>query len=106
MCFRTSRRQHCAQDVAELKALSLKVVDNSVAYADVGTFMARMSLDIDNLWYQTYDQLQADVSEWGSPGSFGVHASTLVQTYQAFLSGKDLLAGSGVVLQGVGDADR
>ncbi len=33
-----------------------------------------------------------------------MHASTLVQTYQAFLSGKDLLAGSGVVLQGVGDA--
>ena len=104
MCFRTSRRQHCAADVAELKALSLKVVDNSVAYADVGTFMARMSLDIDTLWYQTYDQLQADVSEWGSPGSFGVHASTLVQTYQAFLSAKDLLAGSGVVLQGVGTA--
>ena len=62
------------QDVVELKALSLEVVDNSVVYADVGTFMARMSLDIDNLWYQTYDQLQADVSEWGSPGSFGVHA--------------------------------
>ncbi len=55
------------EDVAELKALSLKVVDNSVAYADVGTFMARMSLDIDTLWYQTYDQLQADVSDWGSP---------------------------------------
>jgi diguanylate cyclase (GGDEF)-like protein len=92
------------EDVAELKALSVKVEANSVAYADVGTFMARMSLDIDNLWYQTYDQLQSDVSEWGSPGSFGVHASTLVQTYQAFLSGTRLLEGSGLVLEGVGDA--
>ena len=91
------------EDVAELKALSLKVVANTVAYADVGTFMARMTLDIDNLWYQTYDQLQADVSEWGSPGSFGVHAATLVQTYQAFLSGTRLLQGAGLVLQGVGD---
>ena len=52
------------EDVAELKALSLKVVANTVAYADVGIFMARMTLDIDNLWYQTYDKLQADVSEW------------------------------------------
>jgi diguanylate cyclase (GGDEF)-like protein len=91
------------EDVAELKALSLKVVANTVAYADVGIFMARMTLDIDNLWYQTYDQLQADVSEWGSPGSFGVHAATLVQTYQAFLSGTRLLQGAGLVLQGVGD---
>ena len=41
---------------------------------------------------ETYDQLQADVSEYGVTGSFGVHASTLVQTYEAFLSGKDLLA--------------
>ncbi len=92
------------EDVAELKALSVKVVANSVAYADVGTFMARMSLDIDTLWYQAYDQLQADVSEWGSPGSFGVHASTLVQTYQAFLSSTRLLEGSALVLEGVGDA--
>jgi diguanylate cyclase (GGDEF)-like protein len=92
------------EDVAELKALSVKVVANSIAYAEVGPFFARMSLDIDNLWYRTYDELQADVSEWGSPGSFGVHASTLVQTYQAFLSGARLLEGSGVVLGGAGDA--
>ena len=91
-------------DVTELKALSVKVVANTVAYADVGIFMARMSLDIDTLWYSTYDQLQADVSQWGSPGSFGVHASTLVQTYQAFLSGNRLLEGCGLVLQGVGTA--
>jgi diguanylate cyclase (GGDEF)-like protein len=92
-------------DVAELKALSLEVVANSIAYADVGVFMVRMSRDIDNLWYQTYNQLQADVSAWGSPGLFGAHASTLIQTYQAFLSGGHMLGGAGFVLQGVGDAD-
>ena len=57
------------------------------------------------MWYQTYDQLQADISAWRSPGSFGVHASTLIQTYQAFLSSGHLVEGSGLVLQGVGDPD-
>ncbi len=93
------------QDVIELQALSVRAADNSVAYRDVATFMARMSLDIDTLWYQTYDTLQAHISESGSPGSFSVHASTLVQTYQAFLSGNRLLEGAGFILQGFGDAD-
>ncbi len=92
-------------DVADLQALSLRVVANSIANADVEAFMLKMSGDIDNLWYQTYDQLQADVSAWGSPGSFGAHASTLIQTYQAFLSGSRMVRGAGMVLQGVGDAD-
>ncbi|MDP9465331.1 MAG: HAMP domain-containing protein, partial [Actinomycetota bacterium] len=92
-------------DVAELQAMSLEVMANSIATADVEAFMVRMSGDIDNLWYQTYDQLQADVSAWGSPGSFGAHASTLLQTYQAFLSGSRVVRGAGMVLQGVGDAD-
>jgi diguanylate cyclase (GGDEF)-like protein len=92
-------------DVTRLRELSEQVATNTTSYTDARTFMARMELDVDNLWDATYDQLQADIAAWRSPGSFGLHASTLTQTYQAFLSGGRLLDGTAFVLQGVADAD-
>ncbi len=92
-------------DVTELDALSREVAANTVAYADVIAFLTKMKHDVDDLWYQTYDELQADISAWRSPGSFGVNSSTLIQTYQAFLSGDHVVEQAYLVLLGVGDAD-
>ena len=92
-------------DVRELHAVSLQVAANTITYAEVSAFMDVMRLDIDTLWYQTYDKLLADISAWQVPGSFGLHASTVIQTYQAFLSGGSLAQWAALVLQGVGDSN-
>jgi diguanylate cyclase (GGDEF)-like protein len=92
-------------DVAELQALIPKVMANTVSFTTAHNFMAKMSADIDNIWYQKYNQLQADISTWQAPGSFEVHAAALRQTYQAFLTGGHEVEGAIYVLQGTGPAD-
>ena len=92
-------------DVAQLQALIPKVMANTVSFTTAHDFMAKMSADIDNIWYQKYNQLQADISTWQAPGSFEVHAAALRQTYQAFLTGGHGVEGAIYVLQGIGPAD-
>ena len=92
-------------DVAQLKALIPKVMTNTVSFITAHDFMAKMSADIDNIWYQKYDRLQADISTWQAPGSFEVHAAALRQTYQAFLTGGHEVEGAIYVLQGTGPAN-
>ena len=92
-------------DVAKLQSISREVAAGTISNGDIREFMLAMALDLDRLWYQTYDELQADISEWRAPGSFGVHASTLIQTYQAFLSGSQMMDEGLSVLQGIGDSD-
>ena len=92
-------------DVVELKALIPRVMANTVSFTTAHNFMAKMSSDIDNVWYQKYNQLEADISTWQAPGSFEVHAAALRQTYQAFLSGGHEVEGAIYVLQGTGPAD-
>jgi diguanylate cyclase (GGDEF)-like protein len=92
-------------DVAQLQALIPKVMANTVSFTTAHDFMAKMSADIDNIWYQKYNQLQADISTWQAPGSFEVHAAALRQTYQAFLTGGHEVEGAIYVLEGIGPAD-
>ena len=92
-------------DVAELHDVSLRVAANTISYDEVTAFLNAMKHDVDRLWYQTYDQLQADISAWRAPGSFGVHAATLVHTYEAFLSGDRVVEQAYLVLLGVGGTD-
>ena len=92
-------------DVVQLQALIPKVMANTVSFTTAHDFMAKMSTDIDNIWYRKYNQLQADISTWQAPGSFEVHAAALRQTYQAFLTGGHEVEGAIYVLQGTGPAD-
>ncbi len=92
-------------DVVQLQALIPKVMANTVSFTTAHDFMAKMSTDIDNIWYRQYNQLQADISTWQAPGSFEVHAAALRQTYQAFLTGGHEVEGAIYVLQGTGPAD-
>jgi diguanylate cyclase (GGDEF)-like protein len=92
-------------DVAQLQGLIPKVMANTVPFTAAHEFMAKMSADIDSLWYQDYNRLQADISTWQAPGSFEVHAVALRQTYQAFLAGGHEVEGALFVLQGTGPAD-
>jgi diguanylate cyclase (GGDEF)-like protein len=93
------------EDVAQLRALIPKVMANTVSFSTAHDFMAKMSADIDNIWYEKYNQLQADISTWQAPGSFEVHAAALRQTYEAFLAGGHEVEGAIYVLQGTGPAD-
>ncbi len=92
-------------DVAELRTVTESVAAGTTDYPSVRSFNIKMFKDIDDLWYAAYDRLQADVSAWRPPGSFGVHASTLIQTYQAFLSGAEVADAAGLVLQNLGGTD-
>jgi diguanylate cyclase (GGDEF)-like protein len=92
-------------DTAELQTVSLQVAAGTISYAAVKTFVAKISLDIDNLWHAAYDHMQLDISAWQPPGPFGLHAATLVQTYQAFRSGARLVEGVGLVLENLGGID-
>lgn len=87
-------------DVVELRTVSLGVAGGTMSYAKVTTFIVKMALDVDTVWSTTYDHLQADISKWRPPGSFAVHASTLRQTYQAFLAGDQVAEGAALVLEG------
>jgi len=87
-------------DVVELRAVSLGVAGGTLSYTKVQTFIVKMGLDVDNVWSTAYDHLQADISKWRPPGSFAVHASTLRQTYQAFLAGDQIAEGAALVLEG------
>lgn len=92
-------------DVAQLQALIPEVVANTVSFTAAHDFMTKMSADIDSIWYQDYNRLQADISTWQAPGSFEVHSAALRQTYQAFLTGGHEVEGAIYVLQGTGPAD-
>ncbi len=89
-------------DVAQLQALIPKVMDNTVSFAVAQAFMAKMSADIDDIWYQDFNRLENDISTWQAPGSFEVHAATLRQTYEAFLAGGHEVEGAIYVLEGIG----
>ena len=52
-----------------------------------------------------YNHLLTDISTWQAPGSFGVHAAALRQTYQAFLAGGQEIEGALYVLEGIGPSD-
>jgi diguanylate cyclase (GGDEF)-like protein len=90
-------------DVAELSRVNQRVVANTITFAEVQAFMTKMQTDIDNLWNEMFDRLQGDISDGRSPGSFGLQASTLNQTYQAFVSGSQLVGTAGAVLYGAAD---
>lgn len=92
-------------DLDKLHAVSLEFAANTVVSADVNALMRAMTRDIDNLWFSTFDLVQADVRAGRSAGSFGAQVSTVLQTYQAFRSGARTVKGVGVVLQGLGGAD-
>jgi diguanylate cyclase (GGDEF)-like protein len=89
-------------DVAELQDLMPKVMDNTVSFAVTQAFMAKMTTDIDNIWYGDFNRLENDVSTWQAPGSFEVHAATLRQAYEAFLAGGHEVEGAIYVLEGTG----
>jgi diguanylate cyclase (GGDEF)-like protein len=89
-------------DVARLQALIPRVMDNTVSFAVAQAFMAKMSTDIDTIWYQDFNRLEDDISTWQAPGSFEVHAATLRQTYEAFLAGGHEVEGAIYVLEGIG----
>lgn len=91
-------------DVTELQALMRRVQSNSVPFSEAHAFMAKMSSDIDALWYGDYARLQSDVAAWQPPGSFEVHATALRQAYEAFLTGGYEIEGALFVLEGVGPA--
>jgi diguanylate cyclase (GGDEF)-like protein len=92
-------------DVAELQAMIPKVTAKAVSFDEVHVFLTKMASDIDHVWYQAYNRLQADVSSWQPPGTFEVHVSALRQTYQAFLAGGHEIEGAIFVLEGIGPAD-
>jgi diguanylate cyclase (GGDEF)-like protein len=92
-------------DAAELQDVSLGVANGTITHGSVKTFLTKVCLDIDDLWYGAYDHLQRDISVWQPPGLLGVHASTLIQTYQAFLSGTRVVEGAGLVLENLGGLD-
>ena len=89
-------------DVTELRALIPQVMANTVSFTVAQQFMAKMSSDIDAIWYRDYNRLQADISNWQAPGSFEVHAAALRQTYLAFLTGGHEVEGAIYVLEGIG----
>jgi hypothetical protein len=93
-------------DTAEFRTVTQQVGAGTLSYAAVRTFVAKISTDIDDLWYAAYDQLQADVSMWRPPGSFAAHTSTLVRAYEAFLSGTRVVEGAGLVLGSLGGGRR
>jgi diguanylate cyclase (GGDEF)-like protein len=92
-------------DVARLRALIPAVEADTVTFNAANAFMAKMSADIDNIWYADYNRLQADISAWQPPGSFEVHAAALRQAYAAFLAGGQEVGGALYVLEGVGPSD-
>jgi diguanylate cyclase (GGDEF)-like protein len=92
-------------DVTQLRAVSLNVAADTISYTHVQTFLQKMAVDVDTVWYETYNNLQADISAWQPPGTFEVHASALRQTYQAYLSGGQLVMETALVLEGVGATD-
>ena len=92
-------------DVAELQAMIPKVAAKTVSFNDVHVFLTKMASDIDNVWYDAYNRLQADVASWQPPGTFEVHVSALRQTYQAFLAGGHEIEGAIFVLEGTGPVD-
>ncbi len=92
-------------DVAELQTMITKVAAKSVSFNDVHVFLTKMASDIDNVWYNAYDRLQADVASWQPPGTFEVHVSALRQTYEAFLAGGHEIEGVIFVLEGTGPSD-
>ena len=92
-------------DVATLKKMIPKVQARSITYTQVHAFLTTMAADIDNLWYDGYNQLQSDIAAWQSPGLVEVHASALYQTYQAFLAGGHQIEGAIYVLQGTGPSN-
>ena len=92
-------------DVTELQAMIPKVEAKTISFTAVHDFLTAMASDIDNIWYQDYNRLQADVGSWQPPGTFEVHVSALRQTYQAFLAGGHEIEGAIFVLEGIGPAD-
>jgi diguanylate cyclase (GGDEF)-like protein len=92
-------------DVAELQVVSDRVLAGTISYLEVRALTNRIVLDIDNLWYSAYEHLREDISVWRPKGSFAVRVSTLAQTYQAFLSGAQVVDGAGLVLEGLGGVD-
>ncbi len=93
------------RDVDQLKALIPRVEAHTVSFTDARAFMVKMAVDIDDIWYRHYNHLLTDISTWQAPGSFGVHAAALRQTYQAFLAGGQEIEGSLYVLEGIGPSD-
>ncbi len=89
-------------DVAQLQALIPRVMDDTVSFAVAQTFMAKMSTDINDIWYGDFNRLENDISTWQAPGSFEVHAATLRQTYESFLAGGHEVEGAIYVLEGIG----
>ena len=92
------RRHAVADDHPEVEA-------NTVSFTDGQAFMVKMAADVDSIWYKDYNRLQADVAKWQPPGSFEVHASTLRQAYEAFLTGGHEVEGTIYVLEGLGPSD-
>jgi hypothetical protein len=67
------------------------------------TFMAKMSADIDDIWYRDFNRLLRPTSRRGRrQGSFVVHAAALRQAYEAFLAGGHEVDGAIYVLEGIG----
>jgi diguanylate cyclase (GGDEF)-like protein len=92
-------------DVAEVQVVSAKVLAGTASYVEVRELTMRTFRDIDDLWYANYNHLRDDISVWRPKGSFAVRVSTLAQTYQAFLSGAQVVDGLGLVLEGLGGVD-
>ena len=89
-------------DVAALPDVVLSIAQGSATFSQVHGFVVSMARTIDDVWYQDFDRLQADVAAWSPPGSFEVHAAALRQTYQAFLSGGQEIESAVFVLEGIG----
>jgi diguanylate cyclase (GGDEF)-like protein len=92
-------------DVKELQAMITRVSSGTVDFETVHAFTTKMASDIDGIWYSGYNRLQKEVAAWQPPGSFEVHASALLQTYQAFLAGGHEIEGAIYVLEGIGPSD-
>ncbi|HLX89642.1 MAG TPA: hypothetical protein VKR22_14450, partial [Acidimicrobiales bacterium] len=89
-------------DSAELMSIVHSVSSKSLTYPLVMAFFIRMGADIDAVWYQDYNRLQADTAKWQTPASFEEHAAALRQVYAAFLAGGQEVSGAIYVLEGIG----
>jgi diguanylate cyclase (GGDEF)-like protein len=92
-------------DISALQKMIPEVQTRTLAFDQVNAFLTSMADDIDNLWYQSYNQLQSAIAAWQPPGLVEVHASALYQTYQAFLAGGRQIEGAIYVLEGTGPPD-
>ena len=91
-------------DISKFRTMVPEIQAGTVPYAQVRDLSTQFAIDVDNLWYSDYENLQSAVARWQPPGSFEVHVAALRQTYVAFLQGGYEVEGAIYVDEGQGGA--